>query len=31
MILNYGQQKGLDIAVARYKDKEPYTYIAGYA
>ena len=31
MILTSGQEKGLKIAVERYKNKEPYTVIAGYA
>lgn len=31
MILTNGQEKGLKIAVERYKNKEPYTCIAGYA
>ena len=31
MTLTNGQEKGLKIAVARYKNKEPYTVIAGYA
>lgn len=31
MILTKKQEEGLDIAVARYKRKEPYTCIAGYA
>lgn len=31
MILTNGQEKGLKIAVERYKNKEPYTVIAGYA
>lgn len=31
MILTAGQEKGLKIAVERYKNKEPYTVIAGYA
>lgn len=31
MILTAKQEAGLKIAVARYKAKEPYTCIAGYA
>lgn len=31
MILTTGQEKGLKIAVERYKNKEPYTVIAGFA
>lgn len=31
MILTNGQEKGLKIAVERYKNGEPYTVIAGYA
>ena len=31
MILTSGQEKGLKIAVERYKNKEPYTVICGYA
>lgn len=31
MILTTGQEKGLKIAVERYRNKEPYTVIAGYA
>ena len=31
MILNNKQEEGLRIAVARYKNREPYTCIAGYA
>lgn len=31
MILTKGQEDGIKIAVARYKNKEPYTVIAGYA
>lgn len=31
MTLTNGQEKGLKIAVERYKNKEPYTCIAGYA
>lgn len=31
MVLTSGQEKGLKIAVERYKNKEPYTVIAGYA
>ena len=31
MILTKGQEKGLKIAIERYKNKEPYTVIAGYA
>lgn len=31
MILTNGQEKGLKIAVERFKNKEPYTVIAGYA
>ena len=31
MILTNGQEKGLKIAVERYKNKEPYTVICGYA
>ena len=31
MILTNKQQEGLKIAVARYKAKEPWTCIAGYA
>ena len=31
MVLTNGQEKGLKIAVERYKNKEPYTVIAGYA
>ena len=31
MILTAGQEKGLRIAVERFKNKEPYTVIAGYA
>lgn len=31
MILTNGQEKGLRIAVERYKNREPYTVIAGYA
>lgn len=31
MILTNGQEKGLKIAVDRYKKGEPYTVIAGYA
>ena len=30
MILTAGQERGLKIAVERYKNKEPYTVIAGY-
>lgn len=30
MILTAGQEKGLKIAVERFKNKEPYTVIAGY-
>ena len=31
MVLTSKQEEGLKIAVQRYKDKEPYTVIAGYA
>ena len=31
MILTQKQEEGLKIAVSRYKDKEPYTCISGYA
>lgn len=31
MILTKGQEEGLKIAVKRYKDREPYTCIAGFA
>ena len=31
MVLTAGQEKGLKIAVERYKNKKPYTVIAGYA
>lgn len=31
MILTAKQEEGLKIAVARYKNNEPYTCIAGYA
>lgn len=31
MILTKKQEEGLKIAVARYKNKEAYTCIAGYA
>lgn len=31
MILTTNQEKGLKIAVARYKAHEPWTCIAGYA
>jgi exodeoxyribonuclease-5 len=31
VVLTKGQEKGLKIAVERYKNKEPYTIIAGYA
>ena len=31
MVLTNGQEKGLKVAVERYKNKEPYTCIAGYA
>lgn len=31
MTLTNGQEKGLKIAIERYKNKEPYTCIAGYA
>ena len=31
MILTKGQEKGLKIAIERYKNKAPYTVIAGYA
>ena len=31
MELMLKQEEGLRIAVARYKNKEPYTCIAGYA
>lgn len=31
MVLTNGQEKGLKIAVERYRNKEPYTCIAGYA
>lgn len=31
MVLTSGQEKGLKIAVERYKQREPYTVIAGYA
>lgn len=31
MILTKGQEQGLKIAIERYKHKEPYTVIAGYA
>ena len=31
MILTNGQEKGLKIAVERYKNREPYTVIAGFA
>lgn len=31
MILTNKQQEGLNIAVQRYKDREPYTVISGYA
>ena len=31
MILTNGQEKGLKIAIERYKNKEVYTCIAGYA
>ena len=31
MVLTSKQEEGLKIAVQRYKNKEPYTVIAGYA
>ena len=31
MVLTNGQQAGLDIAIQRYKNNEPYTIIVGYA
>lgn len=31
MILNNKQEQGLKIAVARYREKEPFTCISGYA
>ncbi len=31
MILTEKQQKGLEIAVRRFKEKKPWTCIAGYA
>lgn len=31
MILTVKQEEGLKVAVARYKSKEKYTCIAGYA
>ena len=31
MVITNKQEKALKIAVKRYKDKEPYTCIAGYA
>lgn len=31
MVLTNGQEKGLKIAIERYRNKEPYTVIAGYA
>ena len=31
MILNEKQQKGLELAVARFRDGQKYTVIAGYA
>lgn len=31
MVLTNGQEKGLKVAVERYKNKEPYTCLAGYA
>ena len=31
MVLTNGQEKGLKIAVERYRNREPYTCIAGYA
>lgn len=31
MILTEKQQKGLDLAIARYKERKPYTCISGYA
>lgn len=31
MILTSKQKEGLKIAVSRYKNKEPYTCISGYA
>ena len=31
MTLTPEQETSLKIAVARYKNREPYTYIAGYA
>lgn len=31
MVLTNGQEKGLKVAVQRFKDKEPYTVIAGYS
>ena len=31
MILTAKQEEGLKIAVARYRNKDPYTTIAGYA
>ena len=31
LILTKNQEDGLKTAVARYKNKEPYTCIAGYA
>ena len=31
IILTDNQQRGLDTAVSRYKQKKPYTCIAGYA
>ena len=31
MVLTNGQEKGLKIAIERYKNREPYTVIAGYA
>ena len=31
MVLNHKQEQGLQLAVARYRNKEKYTVIAGYA
>ena len=31
MVLTNGQEKGLKVAVERYRNHEPYTVIAGYA
>ena len=31
MVLTNGQEKGLKIAVERYKARKPYTTIVGYA